>query len=122
MKKKSEWIIGLRANPESIREYLKPKEITNGKSVHFEKGYHWLWWYFYKIRRCDRCGAFSCGKGLIRYWSSDRSKVLAHLCIDCAKMIPETKNAGRKHCRRCNFQCDIHDMKKGLRSHDSKRV
>lgn len=113
--RRKKWIVGIRAiaASESVRKFLLPKEVTNGRSVHFEEGYYFLWWYFYKIRTCDRCGKNSCGKGLIRYWDTTKSKVIMYLCVDCAKTIPETKNAARRHCRRCSFPCDITYCKTG---------
>ena len=117
MNKSKTWVYGLRVIPEGknfISEGLKtirPIETGLNKSSQYEKCYIWLWFYFNKIRTCDRCGKPSCAKGLIRYMSSDRSRVLVYVCKDCGKSISEIKEKSRKYCYKCEKRCLLNGEK-----------
>ena len=117
MNKSKTWVYGLRVIPDGknfISEGLKtirPIETGLNKSSQYEKCYIWLWFYFNKIRTCDRCGKPSCAKGLIRYMSSDRSRVLVYVCKDCGKSISEIKEKSRKYCYKCEKRCLLNGEK-----------
>ncbi|HAU84558.1 MAG TPA: hypothetical protein DCW90_03320 [Lachnospiraceae bacterium] len=108
-KEETTWISGIRVitKEEPIWKFLVPIEIGNNKSPHFEKCYYWLFWYFYKVRRCERCGKLACGKGLIRLMNNSKTKTMLYLCKDCSKDIAVLKNQARKYCNKCDRSCII---------------
>ena len=113
---KIRWVYGIRVitNVDPVWKYILPKEVTNNKSPHFEKSYYWLFWYFNKIRTCDRCGKLACTRGHIRLMDDKQTKILAYLCQDCAKSVSVLKNRARKHCKTCHFEtCFVANRKWG---------
>lgn len=98
------WVVGRLVIVEKKLSFT-PTEVGENKSPHFSKCINWLFWYFYKVRTCDRCGKLSCGKGLIRYYNDSRTKTLAYFCPDCAKRIPALRKKAKKYCANCEREC-----------------
>ena len=107
MNKDKTWMYGIRVIESEKNFFLEgikkiiPEEVGLNKSPQFEECYIWLWFYFNKIRKCDRCGKPACSKGLIRYMNSDKTKILAYVCKECGRSISEIKERSRKFCHKC---------------------
>ena len=106
--------IGIVAFPKekNMFNFITPKSVVkDDRHPIFEKGYWWLFFYFYKRRSCTRCGVISCKKGLIPLYSDieTKEKVVGWFCPSCGKTVKEIQQRSRKRCNRCeslHTNCD----------------
>ena len=107
MKVCKKYDIGIIAYPEDkkISDYIIPKSvILDNKHPVFEKGYWWLFFYFYKRKVCTRCGVVACKRGLIPLYTDilSKEKIIGWFCPSCGKSIKELHQRSRKRCNGCN--------------------
>ena len=75
---------GIRKHGKKWYKYIIPHAIMPKNHEYFKYFYWWLWFYFCKQRKCEKCGQYVESNGGYREWVNG-DYVKRVICRQCAR-------------------------------------